>query len=412
MKFDIAIVGAGAAGYFAAINLKLQNSNLKVVVLEKTNKTLSKVKISGGGRCNVTHHQLNPLVLASNYPRGEKFLKQAFKQFNVQDTIDWFEQQGVQLVAENDGRMFPKSNSSETIVNLFESLAKKLNVEVWIRSNVVKIETFKNQMYNLQFLDNQSIESEFIIIASGGQNKSDAIDLLRNFNLKIVPAVPSLFTFNIKHQLLHELAGLSVKNGRVKIIGLKKSYVGPVLITHWGLSGPAILKTSAWFARELADLNYQFKVLISWIGDDTEEIANQKFNEILNSSPKKMLHNLQVMEMPNRLWLFVLQMTQVDPNKKCMDLKKSEIFKIVENLIRMEFVVEGKTTFKEEFVTAGGIDLSELNPDSMELKKYPSIYGAGEILDIDGITGGFNFQAAWTTSWIASQSILKKLSEV
>ena len=410
MRFDVAIIGAGAAGYFTAINIKLQNPHAHVVVLEKTGKTLSKVKISGGGRCNVTHHQLNPSLLAANYPRGEKFLKHVFKQFHVQHTIDWFEKQGVSLVIEEDGRMFPKSNSSETIVALFESLARKLEIEVWIRSNVVDITPIENEYHSLYFQDNQSIQSRFVVLAAGGQNKSEASDLLAAFRLKFIPSVPSLFTFNIPNSNLKEFAGLSVKNGRVKITGLKKSYNGPILITHWGLSGPAILKTSAWYAREFADMQYCFTALISWIGDLSEEIAFKEFNEVLLDSPKKMMHNVSVFDIPNRLWLYILQKSGVNTSKKCMDLKKSEIFKIIENLIRMPFDVKGKTTFKEEFVTAGGIALSEVNSEEMSLKNYPTIYAAGEMLDVDGITGGFNFQAAWSTAWIASRSIVQKLS--
>lgn len=410
MVFDVAIIGAGAAGYFTAINLKLHNENLKVVILEKSNKTLSKVKISGGGRCNVTHYQLNPSLLAANYPRGEKFLKRAFKLFNVQDTIQWFENHGVNLVVEADGRMFPKSNSSETIINLFESLAQKLGIEVWIQSNVVEISESKNQLHTIYFADNESIESKYVVVSVGGQNKNDAQRMLQNFNLEFVPSVPSLFTFNILNKQLHELAGLSVQNGRVKITGLKKAYTGPILITHWGLSGPAVLKTSAWYAREFSDLKYQFTALISWIGDISEEVALQSMNEILTTSPKKMLHNLNMFELPHRLWLYILQTSQVDANKKCLELKKTEIFKILENLIRMPLNVNGKTTFKEEFVTAGGIALTEVNTDSMELMQFHSVYATGEVLDIDGITGGFNFQSAWTTAWIASRSIALKLS--
>lgn len=405
MKFDVAIIGAGAAGYFTAINVKIQNPASRVVVLEKTSKTLSKVKISGGGRCNVTHNQLNPSLLAANYPRGEKFLKQVFKYFHVEHSIKWFENQGVSLNIEADGRMFPKSNSSETIIALFESLAMKLGIEVWIRSNVVEIAEFESGFHTLYIQDNQPIQAKFVVLAAGGQNRTESSDLLVNFNLKIIPSVPSLFTFNIPNQNLKEFAGLSVKNGRVKITGMKKSYTGPILITHWGLSGPAILKTSAWYARELAELNYNFTVLISWIGDLTEDQSVKEFSQILLEFPKKMLHNLTVFDIPNRLWMYVLEKSNVDGSKKCLDLKKSEINKILENLIRMPFDVMGKTTFKEEFVTAGGIDLSEINPDSMQLKNYPTIYGVGEMLDVDGITGGFNFQAAWSTAWVASQSI-------
>ncbi len=409
MIFDAVIVGAGASGYFAAINLKLNNPNARVVLLEKTNKTLSKVKVSGGGRCNVTHHQLNTNLMAANYPRGEKFLKQVFKQFGVQETINWFQENGVELVVEADGRMFPKSNSSETIIALFESMAMKLKIEVWTRANVIDIQWIGNDHYEIQLSDNQVIKSQFVVLSSGGINKPEVSDYLSHLNLKFVPSVPSLFSFNIPNSKIKELAGLSVKNGKVKVVGIKKAYQGPLLITHWGLSGPAILKTSAWFARELNELDYRFQVLVSWIDIDGEDETVLKFQELLANSPKKQMNNLVVFDVPHRLWQYILQLSNVDENKKCMDLKKSEMHKIVENLIRMPFKIMGKTTFKDEFVTAGGIDLSTINVDSMELKSWNNVYAIGEMLDIDGITGGFNFQAAWSTAWVASKSIAEKL---
>lgn len=407
--FDVAIVGAGAAGYFAAINIKLNAEDAKIVILEKTTKTLSKVEVSGGGRCNVTHNEIDPTKLSENYPRGGKFLKSLFRKFGVAETIQWFKDHNVELKIEDDGRMFPVSNTSETIVNLFESLAQKLGIEVWTKTGVVEISLVNNEIHTLQLSENESIVSKFVVLASGGLNKHDSANYLKNFDIQYEKSVPSLFTFNIRNTDLNALSGISVKNGKVKVVGLKKSYSGPILVTHWGLSGPAILKTSSWFASELNEKGYHFDTLISWIDYSTEEDALQELTEILLESPKKQMNNLYLFDLPQRLWLFILASSKIDETKKCMDLKKAEINKLLENLIRMPFTVIGKTTFKEEFVTAGGISLKEFDEIAMNLKKYPTIYAAGEMLNIDGVTGGFNFQAAWTTAWFAATSIAHKL---
>lgn len=407
--FDVAIVGAGAAGYFAAINIKLNAEDAKIVILEKTTKTLSKVEVSGGGRCNVTHNEIDPTKLSENYPRGGKFLKSLFRKFGVAETIQWFKDHNVELKIEDDGRMFPVSNTSETIVNLFESLAQKLGIEVWTKTGVVEISLVNNEIHTLQLSENESIVSKFVVLASGGLNKHDSANYLKNFDIQFEKSVPSLFTFNIRNTDLNALSGISVKNGKVKVVGLKKSYSGPILVTHWGLSGPAILKTSSWFASELNEKGYHFDTLISWIDYSTEEDALQELTEILLESPKKQMNNLYLFDLPQRLWLFILASSKIDETKKCMDLKKAEINKLLENLIRMPFTVIGKTTFKEEFVTAGGISLKEFDEIAMNLKKYPTIYAAGEMLNIDGVTGGFNFQAAWTTAWFAATSIAHKL---
>ncbi len=407
--FDVAIVGAGAAGYFAAINIKLIAPDAKIVILEKTTKTLSKVEVSGGGRCNVTHNEIDPTKLSENYPRGGKFLKSLFRKFGVAETIQWFKEHNVELKTEDDGRMFPVSNTSETIVHLFESLAQKVGIEVWTKTGVVEISLENNEKHTLHLSDNESIESKFVVLASGGLNKHDSANYLKNFDIQFEKSVPSLFTFNIRNSELNALSGISVKNGKVKIVGLKKSYSGPILVTHWGLSGPAVLKTSSWFASELNEKGYHFDTLISWIDYSTEEEAYQELTEILLESPKKQMNNLYLFDLPQRLWLFILAESKIDETKKCIDLKKAEINKLLENLIRMPFTVIGKTTFKEEFVTAGGISLKEIDENEMNLKKYPTIYVAGEMLNIDGVTGGFNFQSAWTTAWFAANSIASKL---
>ncbi len=407
---DVAIIGGGAAGFFAAINIKMNCPTAKVVILEKTTKTLSKVKVSGGGRCNVTHNCESYSELASNYPRGAKFLKPLFKEFGVPETINWFENNGVKLTTEVDGRMFPISNTSETIVNLFESKVKSMNIDIDLKSMVTDVISEEDGTFKINLQDiSQPIHAKFIILAAGGMNKNDSGNFLKNFNISTVNGVPSLFTFNIKNEELATLAGVSVERGKIKIAGLKQPYHGPILITHWGLSGPAVLKSSAWYARDLFDKLYQFDCLVSWLPIDSEAEALSVLENIFQENPKRQLNNLHVLDLPNRLWQYILLMAKVDPVKRCMETKKVELNRILENLIRMPFSISGKTTFKEEFVTAGGINLDELNPSEMSLKNYPNIYAIGEMIDVDGVTGGFNFQAAWTTAWFAAQSISRKI---
>lgn len=407
---DVAIIGGGAAGFFAAINIKISQPNCRVVIFEKTSKLLSKVKVSGGGRCNVTHHCLSSNELTNYYPRGGKFLKPLFREFGVPQTIEWFESKGVPLKTESDGRMFPISNSSETIIHLFEQKARELKIEVQINTQISDIEVLNDENVKISFANGLLPEiSKFIVLATGGMNKNDSANYLKKLDLKFVNGVPSLFTFNIQNKNLTELAGISVPFGKVKIAGLKQLYEGPILITHWGLSGPAILKSSAWYARDLFDRLYQFDSLISWIDYRAENEVLLFIENSIANNPKKQIQNFNIFELPQRLWNFILEQAKVDFSKKTIELKKVEINRILENTIRMPFQVSGKTTFKDEFVTAGGIDLNELNPNELNLRKYNRIYAVGEMLDIDGVTGGFNFQAAWTTGFISAQSICSKL---
>ena len=408
---DVAIIGGGAAGFFAAINIKMKCPSAKVVILEKTTKTLSKVKVSGGGRCNVTHNCDSYADLASNYPRGGKFLKPLFKQFGIPETVNWFENNGVRLVTESDGRMFPQSNSSDTIVNLFESKAKSMNIDIDLKSMVTDLQIEDDGTIKLHLQDiSQPVLAKYVVLAGGGMNKNDSGNFLKNLNLNIVNGVPSLFTFNINNEELASLAGVSVEQGKIKITGLKQPYYGPILITHWGLSGPAVLKSSAWYSRDLFEKLYQFECLVSWLPIDSEAEVLFNLETALQENPKRQLNNLNMFDLPNRLWHYILFMAKVDPIKRAMELKKVETNRILENLIRMPFSISGKTTFKEEFVTAGGIHLDELSQSEMSLKNYPNIYAIGEMIDVDGVTGGFNFQAAWTTAWFAAESISKKLT--
>lgn len=400
-EFDIVIVGAGAAGYFAAATAIDFNPNLSICIVEKSNKVLSKVLISGGGRCNVTHFQHNNKKLGEAYPRGKQFLKSVFNVFAVKDTINWYQNANVELKTEEDGRMFPVSNNSESIVNALQS--KIYNTELHLLQSIINIE-LTEQSFILSTQQGSKYLAKKVILACGGLSKISHFQFLKAFNLKIIDPVPSLFSFNIEDPQLQRLMGLSVPFASVKIISTEKKwdwFTGAILITHWGLSGPAILKASAWAARELYHCNYKFQILVNWIGQ-TEEELRIFWNEIKQTS--KIISNLKLYSIPQRLWSYLLEKSDIDPAKRTNELNKTETNRLLENLIRSSFYVNYKTTYKEEFVTAGGLDLEQFNPSTMMCKSVPNLYACGEILDIDGITGGFNFQAAWSTAFIAGKS--------
>ena len=399
-ELKIAVIGGGAAGFFAAISAKSHNPLAQVEILEKTSKLLSKVKVSGGGRCNVTNACFSPSGLSKNYPRGGKKLKSAFKVFQASDTVEWFESRRVKLKAESDGRMFPISDRSQTIIDCLAGEAEKLGVAVRTSCTVEKMtEGFK-------LLINGKVESfDKVIVATGGSPKPSGFDWLRAIGVSIVEPVPSLFTFNIPGDSVKTLMGVVVPEAEVRIQGTKLSSVGPVLITHWGMSGPAILKLSAWGARELASKNYAFKIQINWIGIKNEAEAHQTFVEAMESIRKKKMMNTNPFSLPNKFWAYILQKANVDPESMWMDLPKKSKNKILNLLLNDIYDVKGKTTFKEEFVTCGGVVLSEVDFNTMESRQVPGLHFAGEVLDLDGVTGGFNFQAAWTTGYIAGKSM-------
>jgi predicted Rossmann fold flavoprotein len=398
------VIGGGAAGFFCAVNAARMNPKLQVELLEKTNKLLSKVRVSGGGRCNVTHALFDVTEMSKRYPRGQNFVKKTFHQFFTTDTINWFNERGVELKTEKDGRMFPSTDSSETIINTLMNEANSYGVDIKLNAEVKGLQ-FRQGTFYLELSNNRQETADYICIACGGYPKLSMFQWLQNVGHTISEPVPSLFTFNIPSHPITQLMGVSIEKVKVKIEGTKLLEEGPVLITHWGLSGPAILRLSAWGARELAQKNYAFTIHVNWFPEYNEQSLKEIFqNHRKNLAGKKVVN--QVMgQLPARLWQFLVQEAGIPPDMRFADLPSKLENLLIKNLVDYTLVVKGKTTFKEEFVTSGGVALSEVDPQTMMSKKVPHLYFAGEILDVDGITGGFNFQHAWTSGWIAAKSI-------
>ena len=395
----IAVIGGGASGFMAAITAKQTNPNTRVTIFEKTDKVLSKVRISGGGRCNVTNATFSVSQLVKNYPRGGKQLKKSFNLFNTNHIIKWFEEKGIKLKTEADNRMFPESNTSETIVNCLVETAESLNIRISYKSKVSKLTPSKKGV-ELE-INKELLLFDKVIVASGGSSNKEGLDWLKNLGYRIVNPVPSLFTFNLVDKSICKLMGLSLPNVTTSIQGTKLKNEGALLITHWGLSGPAILKLSAWGANELAKSSYNFSVGVNWLGINEEELRLE-FDKITSS--RKLVYKHNPFEVPRRLWHFILNKLEISEYQIWGDLKKKSKNKLINTLINDTFEVKGKTTFKEEFVSCGGIDLSDVDINTMESKLHKGIYFSGELLNIDGITGGFNFQAAWTTGYLAGKN--------
>ena len=395
----IAVIGGGASGFMAAITAKQTNPNTRVTIFEKTDKVLSKVRISGGGRCNVTNATFSVSQLVKNYPRGGKQLKKSFNLFNTNHIIKWFEEKGIKLKTEADNRMFPESNTSETIVNCLVETAESLNIRISYKSKVSKLTPSKKGV-ELE-INKELLLFDKVIVASGGSSNKEGLDWLKNLGYRIVNPVPSLFTFNLVDKSICKLMGLSLPNVTTSIQGTKLKNEGALLITHWGLSGPAILKLSAWGANELAKSSYNFSVGVNWLGINEEELRLE-FDKITSS--RKLVYKNNPFEVPRRLWHFILNKLEISEDQIWGDLKKKSKNKLINTLINDKFEVKGKTTFKEEFVSCGGIDLSDVDMNTMESKLHKGIYFSGELLNIDGITGGFNFQAAWTTGYLAGKN--------
>jgi predicted Rossmann fold flavoprotein len=400
----ILVIGGGASGFFAAINAAIHFPEAKVIIVEKSNKLLSKVRISGGGRCNVTHHCFENNELVKNYPRGEKELKQVFSQFSVQDTIAWFGKRSVKLKTEQDGRMFPESNSSETIINCFLTEAQKHGIAIHLNEEVLEIGLADNQKGINVKTTKQSYMAHAVICSIGGHYQEKNYAFLKQAGHHIDELIPSLFTLNLPQSNIKELMGLSVKTGTVKVTGTKHQYTGPVLITHWGLSGPAVLKLSAFAAQDFFKLNYQAGISVNWTGLYNEEEIKEVLSLQLQS--KALMVNTPLYEIPKRLWEYLLSRAEIGPAKPWTELGKKQLNKLAQVLSHDVYAMQGKTTFKEEFVTAGGIHLKEVNFKTMESKLVPHLFFCGEVLNIDGITGGFNFQNAWSTAWIAGKNAL------
>jgi predicted Rossmann fold flavoprotein len=394
-NYDILIVGGGAAGFFTAINIVENNPNLKVAILERGKTVLEKVRISGGGRCNVTHACFVPNDLVKFYPRGEKELRGPFHQFCSGDTIEWFERHGVALKIEEDGRMFPVSDSSQTIIDCFLTAVKKLKIEVLTGQSVQSL--FKGDGYWKVETNHETFSCQKLIMTTGSNPK--IWEMLHNIGHTIVPPVPSLFTFNIKDARIKDLMGLSAF-AHVKVKNTKLEASGPLLITHWGMSGPGILRLSAWGARELFDKNYQFTLLVNWLNEVTFEEALDTLKALKQEHAKKTIAKKSPFDFPNRLWESLVMAAGIANETKWADLSKKQLTDLANQLTNGQFQVNGKSTFKEEFVTAGGIDLKEINFKTMESKLHENLYFAGEIVNIDAITGGFNFQNAWTGGFI------------
>ncbi|WP_026704568.1 BaiN/RdsA family NAD(P)/FAD-dependent oxidoreductase [Flavobacterium soli] len=404
-NFDIIIVGGGAGGFFTAINIAEKNPKLKIAILERGKEVLTKVRISGGGRCNVTHACFEPNELVKFYPRGEKELRGPFHQFCSGDTIEWFEKHGVELKIEEDGRMFPVSNSSQTIIDCFTSATKKLGIQVLTGQSVQSIyksETPDGNFWKIE-TQNGQYNCEKLVLATGSNPKM--WEMIQDFGHTIVSPVPSLFTFNIKDSRIKELPGVSAQVS-VKVKDTKLASTGPLLVTHWGMSGPAILKLSAWGARILFEKNYQFTIFVNWLNDIDSEDAEKILKELKQEHSKKTVSKKSPFEFPNRLWESLVLASGISEETKWADLSKAQLQNLSNQLTNGQFQVNGKSTFKEEFVTAGGIDLKEINFKTMESKKHENLYFAGEIVNIDAITGGFNFQNAWTSGFIVANAIV------
>lgn len=400
----LVVIGGGAAGLFCAINAARLNTALQVTLVEKTGKLLSKVKVSGGGRCNVTHQCFDIVEMSKKYPRGGNFIKKTFHQFFTIDTINWFEERGVRLKAEDDGRMFPVTDSSQTIIDCLLKEAARYHVEILMHSDVRSVLKDDDQ-FRVVLANESLLVADYVCIASGGYHKTSMFDWLKTTGHTIEEPVPSLFTFNMPGHPITKLMGVSVEQARIKLAGTKFEQEGPLLITHWGLSGPAVLKLSAWGARQLAAGNWQFTAIVNWLPDYNEQTLSTKMQSLRTTSAAQKIGNKNPFGVPQRLWEFLLNGASVSMDKRWADLSTKEQNAMVRDLCSYNCVVKGKTTFKEEFVTAGGIQLSEIDHNTMMSKKMRGLFFAGEVLDVDGITGGFNFQHAWTSAFIAGKAI-------
>lgn len=401
---NVAVIGGGAAGYFAAIAVKENYPAARVTLFEKSGKSLAKVRISGGGRCNVTNGNTALSKVVQAYPRGKSLMKRALKAFSTKDTMEWFENRGVPLFIQDDMRVFPASEDSASIVECLEKTAEALNVQTRFLTGVKTIVP-KGEKNQLTFTHAELAQETFdkVIVASGGSPKTEGLEWLKALGHEIIPPVPSLFTFNIPDEPIVDLRGISIDPVQVSIPGTKFKTLGPLLITHWGFSGPAILQISAFGARALEEMNYQFEVGVNWIAQTNHDLVVEQMQALMAEHGRKQLSNMRPFGLPERFWQYILDRSGIPPTRRWNELGKKGLNKLVTMLTNDSYAVSGKTTFKEEFVTCGGISLDSIDGKTMGSKVCKNLYFAGEILDIDGITGGYNFQAAWTTAFIAAK---------
>jgi len=402
-NYDLIVIGGGAAGFFGAITAKAVNPNMSVLLLEKSGALLSKVKVSGGGRCNVTHACFDPIQLAKNYPRGGKELIGPFHRFQPRDTVDWFESRRVKLKAEEDGRMFPITDSSQTIIDCLMAEARKLKVEIHTLQRLESVE-LKDGKFAIKLTKGDTLECNYLLLATGSSPQGH--EIARSLGHSIQETVPSLFTFNVPNSPMKGLEGIAVEEANVQILDSPYTQKGPVLITHWGFSGPAALKLSAWGARFLHSKNYKVAISINWLPKISKASLQETLRKIRKENPSQMLTTANPFALPKNLWRRLLELEQLE-TKRFSDMSNDGIEKLSNRLNGDIYEVDGKTTYKEEFVTCGGVTLSEVDFKTMQSKICPKLYFAGEVLDIDAITGGFNFQNAWTTAWIAGNSMEK-----
>lgn len=401
---NIAIIGGGAAGFFSAINAKENYPHSNIQIFEKSHKVLSKLRISGGGRCNVTNGCKTIEDLILGYPRGSKFLKKNFYIFNNKHTFDWFSTRGVPIYVQDDNRAFPTTNSSDTIINCFLEEVKRLKIKINLGVKVKSLKQTSDERLELAFDGaDKSIIFNKVIVTTGGSPKMESLNWLKNLGHRIEPPVPSLFTFKISDKKLTQLMGLAVENCFVSIQGTNLKSEGPVLITHWGMSGPAILKLSAFGARILSDMNYLFKINVNWIHESNNDNVINHLKAIASSNPNKQLINLKPYTLPSRLWTYLIEKLNYSLDRTWGEIGNKGANKIANILINDEYQINGRTTYRDEFVTCGGVSLKSVDMNTMSSKVVKNLYFAGEVLDIDGITGGYNFQNAWTSAYIAAK---------
>lgn len=405
MQLQVVVIGGGAAGFFGAIACAKAHPQSQVTLLEASRQPLAKVRVSGGGRCNVTHACFEPAGLVQNYPRGGKALRGAFSRFQSKDTVAWFADRGVKLKTEPDGRMFPITDSSETIVDCLTKAASSVGVEVRTGAAVVSVSR-QTAGFEISLKSGEVLQCDRILLATG--SSQIGYQIAKALGHQIEDPVPSLFTFNVLDRQLRDLAGVSVDSVQLRLSLNGKTQLeqtGPLLITHWGLSGPAVLKLSAWGARVLHNYQYQATLLINWLPQFNPEVLRQKLLLVKTEAAKKAILLHRGVDLPHRLWQYLVNRVGIGGEDRWAEISNKALNQLIQELTQGQYLIQGKGAFKEEFVTCGGVNLKEVNFKTMESRCCPGLYFAGEILDIDGVTGGFNFQSAWTTAYLAGQAM-------